>query len=70
MTTENIYFSWKTKKTDKGYIAMVFKNTTRETENKKGQFVDSEILREDIRSTRAKAKSHAQKWVKYLKYIA
>jgi hypothetical protein len=70
MTTQNTYFSWSTKKTTNGFVAIVTKNTTRDEANEKGQFVDSEVLRVDTLPTRARAKSHAQKWVKYLKATA
>ena len=70
MTTQKTYFSWNTKKTTNGFVAIVTKNTTRTTANEKGLFVDTEVLRQDVLSTRARAKTHAQKWVKYLKATA
>ena len=65
--TNNVFFSWNTKKVENGFAAIVTKNTSRLTPNEDGRYVDSEVIRNDVRKTRATAKSHAQKWVRFLK---
>lgn len=70
MTTQNTFYSWRTNKVSNGFKAVVTKNTSRNEPNKQGHYVDSEIVKEVILKTRARAKTHGQKWVKYLKATA
>ena len=67
--TKAIY-TWNTRKTANGFEAIVEKMMPRTTRNEKGTFCDSEILHRVPCRTRAIAKTHAQKWVRYYKAAA
>ncbi len=61
----NTIFTWNTKKTESGFMFTVSKMTPRKTADEKGHFVDTEIVKEGTRPTRARAKATAQKWCAY-----
>ena len=60
-------FSWNTTKVENGFKGIVTKGTPRITPNENGSYLDTEVLQEFVLPTRARAKSHAQKWVRYYK---
>ena len=63
----NTFYTWNTKKTEKGFMFIVSKMTPRTTADEKGHFVDTEIVKQGTRPTRIKAKGTAQKWCAYYK---
>lgn len=66
--TNNIFFSWNTKKTAQGtFEAIVTKSTSRTTPNEYGLYTDCETLHRAPCITRSVAKTHAQKWVRYFR---
>jgi hypothetical protein len=69
-TINNIFFSWSTNKTTNGFKFVVIRNVPRTTPNKIGNYCDSEIVKTGILPTRARAKSFAQKVVRYCKATA
>lgn len=61
-------FNWATHKTEAGtFEAVVCKSVTRDTPNANGFYADRTELKRVPCKTRAIAKSHAQKWVRYFK---
>jgi hypothetical protein len=67
----NEFFSWNTKKNDNGqFEAVVYKVTKLKTPNAEGKYADFTELQRVPCKTRATAKSHAQKWVRYYKAAA
>ncbi|MCK5505514.1 MAG: hypothetical protein KAJ10_10145 [Thermodesulfovibrionia bacterium] len=60
-------YSWKTKKTDKGFEYTVTANTPRTTPNAKGRYMDTETVKTGTLPTRARTKAKAQKWCSYLR---
>ncbi len=70
METENTFYSWNTKKATNGFKAIVTKLTPRTTLNEAGNYCDSELIKVVTLPTRARAKAHAQKLVRYYKTTA
>lgn len=60
-----VIYSWRTHKTPKGYKYEVIQMIPRDKKTKAGQYVITKVIREGYLPTRARAKSNAQKWVKY-----
>lgn len=58
---------WNTKKTETGFKFIGSKMIPRTTADEKGHFVDTEIVKQGTRPTRARAKAKvtAQKWYAY-----
>lgn len=54
-------FTWNTKKTETGFMFIVSKMTPRTTADEKGHFIDTEIVKQGTRPTRARSKGIAQK---------
>jgi hypothetical protein len=62
---KDIIYSWRTSKISNGYLFTVSELKARKTPNKIGQYVDTKIIKRGVLPTRAKAKSMAQKWVRF-----
>lgn len=61
-------FTWNTRKTASGtFEAVVSKFESRSTPNAQGLYADTVEIKRIPCKTRAIAKTHAQKWVRYLK---
>lgn len=63
----DVIYTWRTKKTNSGYISKVIKLTPRDTKNEQNLYCDSEMIHMSIHPTRAKAKCNAQRLVRQLK---
>lgn len=61
----NKIYSWRTSKTDKGFSFSVYEISPRKTQNKQGQYADTKTIKYGVQPTRAKAKTLAQKYVRY-----
>ena len=63
----NTIYTWNTKKTETGFMFIVSKMTPRKTADEKWHFLDTKIVKEGTRLTRARAraKTAAQKWCIY-----
>lgn len=69
-TTENRIFTWRTTKEGTEFRFTVCELVARKTPNEKGQYCDAYIKATGLKPTRARAKSMAQRWVRYLKFEA
>ena len=63
-----IFYSWRTTKTDNGFAAIVTKNQTTSEAQPNGRYcITTEIARVEGFRSRACAKTHAHKLVRYHK---
>jgi len=65
MTIMNTFPSWNTKKTEEGFVATVNKIESLSVRNADGVFCDTTQVQQSTFSSRAKAKTWAQKWVRF-----
>lgn len=67
MNTLNHFYTWNTKKTESGFKFTVTKVTPHTEKQSNGSYASSEVMKEGILPTRARAKRKGQQWCKYLK---
>lgn len=57
-------YSWRTKKVNEGYKYEVIKITPLDKPDKKGYYAKTNVLKSEVLSSRARAKSKAQRLVR------
>ena len=64
---ENTFYSWNTKKVANGFQFTVSENTSHDTPDAQGSYVEREILKQSVCKSRVIAKNKAVKWIRYFK---
>jgi hypothetical protein len=64
----HIHFSWKTSKTANGFQFTVSLNQSLSAPNAEGRYVNTKVIKTGTLPTRARAKTMAQKWVRFFKW--
>ena len=59
------FYTWRTKKTAKGYEYRVLKIVSLIKPTKSGQYAKTTTVKTGIKRTRARAKGQAQRWSSY-----
>jgi len=61
-----VFYGWKTTKVKDGFRWNVTKNTSLKNPNKRGQYVNTVIVKTGIRKTRPQASGIAKRWKLWL----
>ena len=61
------FFTWRTNKINNGFEYKILKVTSLNKPTKEGLYAKTEIVKQGVFPTRARAKGQAQRWVRYLK---
>jgi hypothetical protein len=67
-TVRHTFPSWKTTKTEAGFVGTVIKCEALNERMSDGSFCDHTIVQKATFSSRAKAKTWAQKWTRYYRH--
>lgn len=65
MNIMNTFPSWNTTKVSNGFKATVIKLESLDEKNENGVYCNETVMQTGVFSSRAKAKTWAQKWVRY-----